>query len=106
MKKCTGCLELKEICKFSRCSKNKDGLQTKCKLCHIAYYNKNKELLIVQIRSYRLANLEKEKESSRQRYWKNRNQRLQNNKRNHALNKELWNKNNQDKRNVNAEPLN
>jgi hypothetical protein len=92
MKLCKKCLKSKDFIYFSKNAKNPDNLQGSCKECIKAKYNTNKVFRLAQIRSYRLANIEKEREASIQRYWKNREQRLENNKRNHILNKELWNK--------------
>ena len=34
MKRCTKCRTLKEVTRFSKCSRNKDGLQHNCKVCN------------------------------------------------------------------------
>lgn len=43
MKQCTCCKQLKEETEFNKCTKNKDGLQYKCKACQKQAYYKNHE---------------------------------------------------------------
>ena len=71
MKQCQRCGKTKETTKFSKCSKNKDGLQYKCKQCdketnlkfrteinpthHEKWQNKNWDKFVDYVKKYRKA---------------------------------------------------
>jgi hypothetical protein len=59
MKRCYKCKETKDLTKFSKCSRNKDGLQSKCKACEKQYFQDNKEKAKVYYKQYRRDNKDK-----------------------------------------------
>ena len=65
MKLCTGCDTEKEESAFSRNARTKDGLNPRCKACHKAYYDANKERLQENIRRYHKENDKKIKAKQR-----------------------------------------
>lgn len=72
MKKCSKCLENKNLNEFSKDSKKKDGLKVICKLCHSIYrkehYQKNKDKVIEQVKLWQINNSDKVSEQSKK--WK------------------------------------
>jgi transposase InsO family protein len=55
-KRCGGCNESKPTSEFYNNRNTKDGLQTRCKVCHNAYYAKNKERIENSRKAYYDAN--------------------------------------------------
>jgi hypothetical protein len=62
MKKCSRCLEVKELTEFNKRSISKDGLQSKCKACSKIYRLENAEHLQQYKKLYREAYPEYQKE--------------------------------------------
>lgn len=52
MKVCATCEKNLDDKQFSRCNKNKDGLQNSCKKCNHEYYLARKELMVGYRRQY------------------------------------------------------
>ena len=57
-KVCAKCNEEKDFSLFSKYSKSKDGLQSKCKSCDKVYREKNKEKINAYVRKYHIENRE------------------------------------------------
>lgn len=74
MKTCSGCKEIKELNKFHKCNRNKDGLQCKCIVCKS---NQNKKWRDKHIEEERLRVKKYEKEHPNK--IKNKNKRWQTN---------------------------
>ena len=64
-KRCSKCGLVKPVEEFSRCKKNKDGRQYRCKACKNAHYAENREECKEQSRKYCEDNREKIKERNR-----------------------------------------
>jgi hypothetical protein len=62
LKTCTGCGEAKPLDRYSKDRTKKDGLQYRCKDCHLAYYHANRERILEYCRGYK----EEHRESIRQ----------------------------------------
>lgn len=112
MKKCTGpCRLEKELYKFSKCSKNKDGLKYNCKDCDKInlkkYYGENKDKLksdkkeyyienkeSILIRTTKYTNDNKDKISKRNKIW------YENNKEKVKIETKLYRVNNKEKTSI------
>ncbi len=70
-KKCTKCDKIKNSTEFHRCSCNKDGLQSQCKLCKKEYYSKNSESISLRVKQHRKVNKEKISERVKKYYRNN-----------------------------------
>ena len=44
MKKCTKCDEVKDVCLFNKCARNKSGLRAECKVCQSIYEQARRNL--------------------------------------------------------------
>ena len=103
MKKCYNCKIEKLDDEFSKCSRSKDGLQSRCKSCYSEYFQSNKSKLSQNRREYREknkqriselkkiyaeANKEKLKESRAQYYSNNKAAILKQNKEYYEANRE------------------
>lgn len=66
-KLCRKCNIVKSISDFHKCSRNKTGVQSKCKICMNAYYMKHQEKLIKRTRDWEQDN--KERKNARQKEW-------------------------------------
>lgn len=71
MKKCTKCLEVKELTEFSKMSRSKDGLQSSCKACYKKYQQCNSERIRDYQNQWRAENAEHIREYSKQYYLDN-----------------------------------
>jgi hypothetical protein len=71
-KKCTKCGKNKNSNEFHKCSCNKDGLQSQCKLCRKKYYSKNSESISLCAKQYYKMNKKKMIERSKKYYEKNK----------------------------------
>ncbi len=64
-KTCSKCGFPKDICNFNKCARNKDGLNSYCKLCQKEYnnkrYDKNKDKIVEGIKDWQEKNEEKVK---------------------------------------------
>lgn len=67
MKLCRTCDETKPLEAFSKCSRNSDGLQTKCKECFSAYYKSTADVQKARFAEWRSNpdNVERAKETRR-----------------------------------------
>lgn len=99
-KKCSKCGEVKKLSEFGKNNNRKDGLQSKCKVCVLAYKKDNKDKINICAENYRKANkdkikhirdLNKDKMKAYSKVWRD------NNKKKKASDAKLWYSNNKDK---------
>lgn len=64
MKYCPGCKTTKGVNEFSKRSKARDGLQSRCKSCVKTYYDETSEIQKVNAEAWRLANPERRKQTN------------------------------------------
>lgn len=100
-KLCKKCNLIKQLTEFHKCSRNKTGVQSKCKMCMNAYYKQNSEKLIQRTRQWDKENKERRKEWQKEWIKKNPNKRAmiisryyQKNKEKAAAASKKWKKNN------------
>jgi hypothetical protein len=60
-KKCTQCKSVKDVTEFSKCPRNKDGLDSRCKFCISEYRFKTKKRRAELVKLWKLKNPEKYK---------------------------------------------
>lgn len=62
-RKCNSCGEVKEVSAFGKSSRNKSGLQSKCKACRKDYYTANADKIKAKTNKWYYDNLDKAKQS-------------------------------------------
>lgn len=72
---CLKCGQKKLFSDFHKCSRNKTGVQSKCKVCMNAYYMNHQEKMIQRTKAWEANNKKRKNESSRQWVLKNKNKR-------------------------------
>jgi len=83
-KRCGKCGEVKSADEFNNCARNKDGKQTRCKVCSKAHYQANKE----KVKAHYQANKEKIGEQAKAYYQANKEKISEQKKAYHQANKE------------------
>jgi hypothetical protein len=71
VKVCTGCQEIKSHSCFAKCSREKSGLQSRCKPCRKKYHDAYKPMQHIKHREWKEKNLERYKANNRAYYLKN-----------------------------------
>ena len=72
MKVCTKCKQTKAFTEFSKRSRSRDGLQTRCKVCRKTYYQTNREKANAKAKKWAQTNRERVNANNRKYYQNNR----------------------------------